>query len=294
MKQKRDEILVGVVIAVAVLLGVVGSLWLARGGLSKGYPLYANFTWGAGLKVGAPVWVSGATVGYVSDVQFRTDGTLLTELRIRSPQPIPRGSPATVVPNGLFGDVAVGFTPIVASGVYKAGDTVVAGKPAPGIAALTAKADSISTSVNAITTALNQELVAAGGIKDLRASLAGTNKLIAEIGVIAAEQSKQLTATMTSLRRATSAIDSAKIDSTITNFRTTSANLTKLTQSLDSMGHAMNGIIAKIDNGTGTAGKLINDPGAYNDLRKIMADVDSVVVDLKKNPKKYVPPVKIF
>jgi phospholipid/cholesterol/gamma-HCH transport system substrate-binding protein len=294
MKKTRDEILVGVVIAVTVILGIVGSLWLARGGLSKGYPLYANFTWGAGLKVGAPVWVSGATVGYVADVQFRTDGTLLTELRIRSSQPIPRGSPATVVPNGLFGDVAIGFTPIVSNGVYKEGDTVVAGKPAPGIAALTSKADSITTSINAITTALNKELIAAGGIKDLRATLAGTNQLIASLNGIAVEQSKQLTATMTSLRRATSAVDSAKIDSTIKNLQATSGNVARLTQSLDSTARAIGGIVAKIDNGTGTAGKLINDPGVYNDVRKIMADLDSVVVDVKKNPKRYVPKVSVF
>src|SRR5689334_7051288 len=124
MKKTRDEILVGVVIMLGVLIAIVGSLWLTRGGLSKGYPISARFTWGAGLKVGAPVWASGATVGYVSDVQFQSDRTLLTQLRIRTKQPIPKGSPATVVPNGLFGDVAVGFTPIRSAARYEEGDTV--------------------------------------------------------------------------------------------------------------------------------------------------------------------------
>jgi phospholipid/cholesterol/gamma-HCH transport system substrate-binding protein len=41
MKKRRDEVLVGLVISVAVIVTVLGSLWLARGGLSKGYPLYA-------------------------------------------------------------------------------------------------------------------------------------------------------------------------------------------------------------------------------------------------------------
>lgn len=292
--KKRDEILVGVVIAVAVVLGIVGSLWLARGGLSKGYPLYAKFAWGAGLKTGAPVWVSGASVGYVADVNFEADGTLLTELRITTDQPIPKGSPATVVPNGLFGDVAIEFTPVRATGQYAKDDTVVSGPPSPGIAALTAKADSISSSVNAITTALNKELVAAGGIRDLRATLAGTNKLIAQLSDIAAEQSRQLSMTMTSVRRATAAIDSGKIDSTLKNLQATSNNVTSLTRSLDSTSRVLNGIVAKVDNGTGTAGKLINDPEAYNDLRKILADLDSIVVDVKRNPKRYVPPVRVF
>ncbi|MEO8945524.1 MAG: MlaD family protein, partial [Gemmatimonadaceae bacterium] len=103
MKKTRDDVLVGVVIILGLAIAIVGSVWLARGGLSKGYPLYARFAWGAGLKTGAPVWVSGASVGYVSDVRFRPDGTLMTELRITSKQPIPKGSPAVVVPNGIFG-----------------------------------------------------------------------------------------------------------------------------------------------------------------------------------------------
>lgn len=293
MKKSRDYILVGVVIAVAILIALVGALWLARGGLSKGYPLYGRFAWGAGLKPGAPVWVSGASVGYVSDVQFSPDGTLLTELRIQEVQPIPRKSVATVVPNGIFGDVAVNFTPMRSGAPYTAGDTVVTGAPPPGIAQLTAKADSISGSVNAITTALNKELVAGGGIADLRSTLASTNKLVTELTAVAAEQSRQLTATMTSLRRATSAVDSVKIDSTLRNLRTASSNVSSLTRSLDSTGQALNQIVAKVDSGNGTAAKLINDPGVYNDTRALLGRLDSLIADVKKNPKRYIN-VKVF
>jgi phospholipid/cholesterol/gamma-HCH transport system substrate-binding protein len=284
----RDNVLVGVVLAVAIVVAVVGSLWLARGGLSKGYPLYARFSWGAGLKTGAPVWVSGASVGYVADVQFRPDGSLLTELRITSAQPIPEGSVATVVPNGLFGDVAVNFTPIRATQRYTANDTVLAGAPPPGIAALTAKADSISGSVNAITLALNKELVAGGGIADLRKTLAGTNRLVAQLNQIAVEQSKQLSLTMASLRRTVQAVDSAAIDSTIANLRTVSSNMAVMTHTLDSTTLALNRIVAKVDSGNGTAAMLINDPGAYNDLRRLLSQADSVLADLKKNPRKYI------
>jgi len=293
MPKTRDNILVGLVIAIAVITAVVGSLWLARGGLSKGYPLYAQFKWGAGLKTGSPVWVSGASVGYVSDVSFRPDGTLQTELRITSPQPIPRGSVARVVPNGLFGDVAVNFTPIMAPQRYAANDTVAAGNPPPGIAELTAKADSISGSVNSITTALNKELVAGGGIADLRKTLARMNTLVGELTQVAAEQSKQLSLTMASLRRTAAAVDSAKVDSTITSLRTTSTNMANLTRTLDSTTVALNEIVGKVNNGSGTAAKLINDPALYNNLMRLAGQADSVLADLKKNPRKYIN-LKIF
>ncbi len=293
MKKTRDDILVGVVIVLGLLIAIVGSVWLARGGLSKGYPLYAKFAWGAGLKTGAPVWVSGAAVGYVSDVEFRPDGTLLTQLRITSSQPIPKQSPASVVPNGIFGDVAVNFTPKAAGSRYVEGDTVVSGPPAAGIAQLTAKADSITTSVASLTSAMNQELVAGGGLADLRKTLAGTNRLMAELSVIAMTQSRQLTETMTSLRRATSSIDSVKIDSTLSNLRTASGNMTMLTQSLDSTARALNHIVAKVDSGNGSAAKLVNDPALYNDVHALLGRIDSLVADIKKNPKRYIN-VKVF
>ncbi|MDQ6738744.1 MAG: MlaD family protein [Gemmatimonadota bacterium] len=293
MKKTRDDVLVGVVIVIGLVVAIVGSIWLARGGLSKGYPLYAKFAWGAGLKTGAPVWVSGATVGYVADVNFEPDGTLLTELRITGAQPIPKQSPATVVPNGIFGDVAVNFTPLRSGAKYVAGDTVTTGKPSAGIAQLTAKADSISSSVNTLMTAMNKELVANGGLADLRSSLAGTNKLIAQLSGIAATQSTQLTATMASLRRATSAVDSAKIDSTLKNIRSASSHVNALTLSLDSTGRALNQIVAKVDTGNGSAAKLVNDPALYNDVHALLGRLDSLIADVKKNPKRYIN-VKVF
>lgn len=293
MKKTRDDVLVGVVIVVGLVLAVVGSLWLARGGLAKGYPLYARFAWGAGLKTGAPVWVSGATVGYVANVTFEPDGTLLTELRITGSQPIPKKSQATVVPNGIFGDVAVNFTPLRSGARYVEGDTVVSGPASVGLAQLTAKADSITTSVNALTSAMTKELIANGGLADLRSSLAGTNKLIAQLSAIATVQSTQLTATMTSLRRATSAVDSAKIDSTLSNLRAASGNVTSLTRSLDSTGRTLNQIVAKVDSGNGSAAKLVNDPALYNDVHSLLGRMDSLLADIKKNPKRYIN-VKIF
>lgn len=293
MKKTRDDILVGVVIVIGLVIAIIGSLWLARGGLSKGYPLYARFAWGAGLKTGAPVWVSGAAVGYVSDVQFRPDGSLLTQLRITSDQPIPKPSPATVVPNGIFGDVAVNFTPQASGTRYVAGDTVVSGPAAAGISQLTAKADTITTSIAALTSAMNKELVAGGGLADLRQTLAGTNKLMAQLSTIAAAQSAQLTATMTSLRRATSAVDSAKIDSTLSNLRAASGNMNSLTLTLDSTGRALNQIVAKVDSGNGSAAKLVNDPALYNDVHSLLGRMDSLVADIKKNPKRYIN-VKVF
>jgi phospholipid/cholesterol/gamma-HCH transport system substrate-binding protein len=294
MKKRRDEVLVGLVIAVAVTVTVLGSLWLARGGLSKGYPLYAKFPWGAGLKQGQPVWLVGVTVGYVDEVDLHQDGILVTTLRIQKSYKVPVTSKAAVVPNGIFGDQAVALTPSKPDArSFNEGDTVPIGPSTPGIAELTGKADSVMRSVNAVTTALEHEMVAAGGIRDLRNTIGATNRLVNDFASIAAEQSRQLSATMTSLRRATSAIDPAKVDSTITNLRTASANMAAMSAELKETSGKLDAILAKVDSGPGSAAMLINDPGAYNDVRGLLQRMDSLLADIKKNPKRYIN-VSIF
>jgi len=290
----RDEVLVGLVVTAAIVVAVLGSLWLARGGLSKGYPLYAKFPWGAGLKQGQPVLLVGVSVGYLDEVDLHQDGTLVSTLRIQKNYQVPITSKATVVPNGIFGDMAVALTPSKPNPVsFKPGDTVPTGPSSPGIAELTAKADSVMTSVTAITTALEREMIGTGGIRDLRNTIGATNRLVGEFSSIANEQSRQLSATMASVRRATTAIDPAKVDSTLSNFRTTSANLAELSAQVKETSQKLDAVLAKVDSGPGSAAKLLNDPGAYNDVRGLLQRMDSLLADIKKNPKRYIN-VSIF
>jgi phospholipid/cholesterol/gamma-HCH transport system substrate-binding protein len=294
--KKRDEVLVGIVMAVAIIVAIVGSLWLARGGLSKGYALYAKFPWSSGLKQGQPVLLAGVNVGYVDEVELRQDGTVLTTFRVGKSYKVPQGTVATVVPNGIFGDMAIALTPKAPNTAsIPANDTVPVGPSAPGIAQLTGKADSIATSVNAITSAFQDELVEQGGATDLRRALATSNQLMAnmnrlvsQFSVIAAEQNRQLSATQASLRRATSGVDSAKIDSTLVNLRAASANLAVLSDDFRQTSARLDSLIVKMNSGTGSVGLALSDPGAYNDLRGVLQRMDSLLADVKRDPRRYI------
>jgi phospholipid/cholesterol/gamma-HCH transport system substrate-binding protein len=90
------------------------------------------------------------------------------------------------------------------------------------------------------------------------------------------------------LDHAASALDSATIDSTLKNLRTTSANVTALTNNLANTTAHLDDVLAKVDTGGGSAGKLINDPALFNSANMLLTRLDSLTADLKLHPKKYV------
>src|SRR5690348_15976160 len=100
--RRRNEVIVGVFITVAVIVGIVGTMYLARRGIAKTYPLYALFQWGSGLKQGQPVLLAGVQVGYVDKVELLRSGYLYVTLGIERQYQVPTGSTVTVVPVGFF------------------------------------------------------------------------------------------------------------------------------------------------------------------------------------------------
>ena len=294
--RRRDEVLVGLLILFAAVVGVVGTIWLVRGGLGGGYPLYARFPWGAGLKVGQPVQLAGVNVGTVGDVKLDPNGTLVVAMEIDPEYGIPVGTTATVLPVGIFGDVVIALTPTVASTQYIArGDTVPVGVGAPSMAQLLARVDTIGGDVGAVTAEFQRQLVDSGGIREIRATLAATNALMAQTNAlvrqlsgIAALQSEQLSATLTAARRGVSAIDSVAVDSTMRNLQLASANMATLTADLQQTTTQLNGVLGQLQNGDGTAGRLLNDPELYDNLTRLTARLDSVTSDFQRNPRRYI------
>jgi phospholipid/cholesterol/gamma-HCH transport system substrate-binding protein len=287
--KRRDELLVGLLLLVAVSLFLGGTLWIARGGLKGGYPMYARFPWGAGLKPGQQVLLAGVQVGYVDRVELIPDGTIAVKLAVQNEYRIPVGTTASVEANGIFGDQLIALTPMRATTTYlPAGDTIPTGRGAPGFPDLLLKGDSVAINVRALTDRVRTEYVEGGGIAESRQAIADLSRLVAQLSTIATEQSRQLSMTQTQLRRTLAAVDSAKIDSTIRNMRTATANLELLSRDLRATNTQVQGVIDKASNGTGTMARFLNDPTLFARMDTVLARVDTITQDLKKNPRKYI------
>jgi phospholipid/cholesterol/gamma-HCH transport system substrate-binding protein len=287
--KRRDEVLVGILLTIGIVIAVLGTIWLVRGGFARGYPLYARFNWGAGVKQGQPVRLAGVQIGVVSDVELDPKGTILIKMSIEKPYQVPRNSLAAVIPVGIFGDQEIALTPAEPSPVsFNPGDSVPPAAPKAGLPELTARADTISQRLDDVAKTVQLELVQGGGISDLRKSLAAVNELARSLSVIANEQSKQLTLTLSRFRNTAAALDSVQLDSTLRNLQATSRNLAAFTDSLRGTAHQLNAVLVKADKGDGTLGKLLNDPGLYHDLRRLTTRLDSLTLDFKQHPRRYI------
>lgn len=287
--KRRDEVLVGLLLLFAIAVGLGGTIWIARGGLSSGYKMYANFPWGSGLKQGQAVQLAGVQIGFVDDVVLVPDGTISVTMSLEKKHRIPLGTTASIKPSGIFGDQLVALQPVDHSNGYMPiGDTIPVGPGTPQVDDLLTKGDSIAADVSALTSEARTQFVTEGGARELRQTLAQVTRLVAQLSAISAAQSEQLTRTQEQLRRTLASIDSTKVDSSVKNVQAMTAGFEKLASELRDTNGKLQLVMDKVSNGNGTMGRLMNDPAVYARMDSLLAHMDSLVVDLKKNPRRYI------
>ena len=287
--KRRNEVTVGVLITVATIVLITGTLWLVRGGLRRGYALHTRFPWGQSLKQGQAVLLAGVTVGYVSDVMLNASGVIAVDLNIQKKYRVPNTARAEMYPVGIFGDVVVALKVAVPSAVhFQPGDTVPSQTATGGLESLQARADTIIMSLGRITNAFEAEMVQAGGLRDIRQAIASTNQLVSQLQRMAVDQNRNFTLTLAALRSSAGALDSTEIRATLRTFRETAANADSLMLRLSSNTTQLQALLARMERGEGTVGKLMTDTLLYRDARNLLTRVDSLVADFQKNPRKYI------
>ena len=294
--KRSNEILVGLLLLVGGAIAIFGSIWLVRGSLSQGYPLYARFPWGAGLKPGQPVLLAGVTAGSVADVEYDPKGTVRVMLRMTKGFQVPRGSTAKSIPVGFFGDRAIAVEPVIGVTEFIApGDSIVVSQSGATTDEVIAIGDSIARDVRGITLPLRRQLADSGGIDDVREILRSTSALTKQLNAVIIAQNAQLSVAMTSVNRSLRAfertaasLDSLRVDSLSRNAGRATANVAAITDSLRRTMQSLNATMARLERGEGTAGKLLTDTLLYNDVRRLVSRLDSVTADFKRDPRKYI------
>ena len=290
MKKFSKEIQIGLVAIVGAVVLYFGLQFLK--GLtvfSTDSNYYVKFKDISGLSSSSPVYANGYRVGVVENIiyDFEGAGEIVAVVGINNEMRMPKGTTADIV-SDLLGNIKLELKlGDKAAGVLAPGDTIIGGQELgamakaaeiiPQVQSLLPKLDSILVSVNALLAdpALAHSL---HNIEQITGSLTST--------------SKDLNSLTTSLnRQMPQMLENADGLLANTNSLTRNLNELDLAATMQKVDHTLWNVeqmTAKLNSNEGTIGLLMRDPGLYNNLNATMMHADSLMIDLKRHPKRYV------
>lgn len=245
----------------------------------------------AGLNISAPVTANGFKVGQVREMNYEYDnpGHVKVELALDPALKIPEGTVA-VLGSDLLGTATISLE-MPKSETYAAVGSTLEGRLAgglmdnvqsellPGVVAALPKVDSLLQALTAVVTdpslhaALNRLDKISGELDVLAANLAAASKPLPGVVNKASETVTNLADMSVKLDSLTETLNDIPLEQTMANVEVISANLKQLTAQLRSEDSSL--------------GMLVNDPGLYNNLNATVASLDSLIVDVKRQPKRY-------
>lgn len=289
----RKEVLIGVVAAISIAILVVGIDFLKGVNVFKpSNYYYATYTNVEGLAVSAPVTLNGYKVGLVREIayEYNNPGHVKVELSLDKELRLPKGTIAQLGTD-LLGTASISLKIPHSTDYHSVGDVLtaenkkslmdnVAGEMLPSVSALIPKIDTLLTSINTLVAdpALAASIKRIDAITaNLEASTRRLNSLMETLPPVA-ENLKVITGNLASssadLADITAGVKEMPLDSLMDNITTITTNLRCLSEDLRDK--------------NSTLGRLINDPSLYDNLNSTISSLDSLFVDIKKNPKRYI------
>lgn len=250
---------------------------------------YVAFDDISGLSASSPVYADGYKVGVVKDIiyNYGTDGDIIAVVGIDKNMRLPKGSTAEIE-SDMLGNIKVNL--LLASNPLERvapGDTIRGNKEIgmlskaadmiPAVEKMLPKMDSILTSLN---TLLADPALASSlhNVDEITGNLAVTTKqlnaLTASLNSRVPGMLDKADKVLTNTDQITKNISDVDIAGTMAKVNNTLSNVEQMTAALNSK--------------EGTLGLLMRDPQLYYNLSATMRDADSLMIDLKQHPKRYV------
>lgn len=289
MRRRLNEVQVGLVTIIALVVLVWGMMWLKNIDLRKGSRLYqADFSQVEGLRVGDKVQVRGIRMGEVSGMQILPQAVRV-ELRLEDTATLRDDATVTLGEKGIVGEVVIEIDPGTGNPVQEG--HIFTGRAAGTIAAVTDAAGAALSEMRVLTsqvTALLEEIRKDGQVVE---TLAQANVTLSKVDRMVEQNHQDVTVILDDLRASTTALrklmDSGQLDAALAGTADAAAAADSLLEGLGTTTARMNSLLAKLDEGGGTAAMLLNDPALYTRTDSTLTSVQRLLDDLRRNPKKY-------
>jgi phospholipid/cholesterol/gamma-HCH transport system substrate-binding protein len=291
------EIKTGIIVVGGILLFIMGFSFLKSTPIfNNSKTFYAVYKHVGGLQPGTQVSINGFNVGNVNNITFKNrSGDLLVTFSVDSNFEFSKNSTAELYDTGIIGGKGIQINPVFDGAPFaQSGDTLLSNiKPGltdllqQKLAPLQSKIEGAVSNADSLLINFN-EVLDEETKRSLRESIKGLN--------VTVQSFQSSAATLNTIL----ADNKTKLDSSITNINTITTNFSVLSDSIAQVGLTntirnleatisnLDKMLAKIEQGEGTLGKLVNNEELYNNLTEASKELDLLLQDFRLNPKRYV------
>lgn len=250
---------------------------------------YISFKDISGLSSSSPIYADGYQVGVVKAIKYDYNkaGDIIVETDINEQLRIPKGSSAEII-SDMLGNVKINL--LLATNPRERvtpGDTIQGGindgalgkmkNMIPTVAEILPKIDTIVTNLNILLAnpAINHSLQNVETVTgNLTVTTRRLNSLLASLESSVPGMVSRTDSVIDNANAFAKNINQIDVAGTMARVDETLADVKKFTEQLN--------------NNQGTLGLLMRDPSLYNNLNSTMRSADSLLIDLKAHPKRYV------
>lgn len=301
MKFKHSkEFSIGLSVIIALVVVYFGIEYLKGNNIFKPANYYtATYTNVSGLQQSAPVTINGYKVGLVSEIEYEYDnpGHVKVEMSLDKELRLPQGTKAVIV-SDMLGTASIELHMATNKNYHNVGDILIGEQSAglmgsvtddilPAVSAIIPKVDSLLTSLNAIASnpAIPNSFSSLESTMDnLKSSSLQLTKVMNTMPSIAGDA----TQVMGNVKEMTQSLNIIAGDLTTVSGQIKEMPLQATMDNIYQTSQTLKELMQQLNNPNSSIGMLLNDRQLYNNLNNASASLDSLLIDVKKNPKRYI------
>lgn len=265
---------------------------------------YAKYDNVEGLEQSSPVTINGLKVGQVDRIEPHTKKNgqvfFVVKLTVNNQFEFSKKSTVEIFEPGLMSGKSLRINLLYGNPLAKDGDTLQSGYKASMLEGLSQQVgpvkdqlqaalktvDSLANNANRVLDERNRAEIRAlllnlnrtvnsldGASRNANALLANNDPRIQRVLDDAGIAVRSADVAIGKYGTLAESIDTQRLNATIAN--------------LDNTVGQLNGVIAAMERGEGTMGKVLKDEQLYNNLQETSKNLNELVVDIKENPKRY-------
>lgn len=284
------EVRVGLFVLIGIVSFIVVLFLLTDPATLRGrYMLVTTLGDAGGIRRGDPVQMRGVNVGRVHGFELIPGGRVAITLEIEGDWEIPEGSVAALEGTGIFGGRTMAIEPSNNTVHYEPWDTLQSGD---GDADLLTTAGDLGVRAELVLGRV-AEVLDEPTVSSLRTTVGEMESLLTRLNTLTREQKEEIASLVESLNRSAEGLESAtaagpdaaravaRADSALATLNRTSAALDEAVGSLHT-------VMARMEAGEGTLGRLSTDDSLYANLNRAAESVHLLLDDVRTNPSRYI------